>query len=272
MKNLLVHLCNSSRTKSVVETAVKLASVAQARIRGVSILDTRTFFEKAGIESAAYAGVEATRMTLTHRRQMQSREEFLSVCRSSRVHCDVVDVRGDPIELLADEAKYNDLTIVSYGRTPHRHDVGLSAHELMELAQRGAHPLLVLRRKPVELDRVLLIYDGSNASSRSIRSFLSQHAAYLGNQYRLLCVGEAASPQSGAYRAMLQYCRSRMETLEVGCLPGSPVKTAAKYAQKWEADLLVLGVARTSSWWGSPFGQLGSDILQHTELAIYAYA
>lgn len=271
MKNLLVHLCNSQRSQLVVETAVHLASIAQAKIRGVSILDTRKIFRKATIETAAYAGVEAARMELKHRRQMQYRDDFLQVCRRRNVHCEVLDVRGDPLDLLADEARYNDLTIVSCSNNSNRHDSGLSAKELMELALRGVQPLLILREKPNPLQRVLLIYDGSNSSSRAIRSFLS-HATFLGEQYRLLCVGAAADPHSSAFCEMSQYCRTRMETLEFGSLPGAPHRTVAKYAQKWETDLLVLGVERSRSWWGSPFGQLGSNLLRNTELAIYAYA
>ncbi|MCC9608695.1 universal stress protein [Blastopirellula sp. JC732] len=255
----------------MIQSAVELASNANARLRGVTIVDTRRFLEKASMESSGYAGVEATRLTLAKRRQMESRDELLRLCRSRAVRCDVRDERGDPLDLLADEAKYHDLTIASYAGKEGRHDAGLSAQDLIELAQRLVQPLLILRRRPARLDRVLLVYDGSGASSRAIRSFAA-HSSFLGRQYRLICVGEAADSQSGAYREMTEYCHSRIASLETGRLPGSPLKTVTKYAQKWEADLLVLGIARSANWWGSPYGQLASDVLQQTEFPIYAFA
>ncbi|TWT34779.1 universal stress protein [Blastopirellula retiformator] len=271
MKHLLVHLCNSSKPQWLIESAIELATLARARLRGYTIVDTRHFLEKAGMESSGYAGVEATRLALAERRQTESRETFVSQCIRREVPCDVRDQRGDPLELLADEAKYHDLTILSCGGKRNIPELGLSPQDLIELAQRVVQPLLILRHEPASLNRVLLVYDGSSAASRAIRSFLS-NAFFLGREFRLVCVGEAADPQGGAYREMTQYCQSRIAAMETGLLPGSPLKTVTRYAQKWEADLLVLGISRSANWWGKPYGQLASDVLQQTELPIYAFA
>ncbi|MFI4875539.1 MAG: universal stress protein [Blastopirellula sp. JB062] len=269
MKNLLVHLCNSSRTKIAIESAVELASLSKSKIRGVSILDTRQLTQKTALETSAYAGVEAVRLTLSRRRQQQACNEFVEACRRRNVPYEIDDVQGDPLELLVEEAKYSDLTIVSFRKHMHRHESGLSVQDLVELAQRSIQPLLVLRKPPSQLTRVLLIYDGSSSASRAIKTFMAC-ASYLGKQFRLLCVGDAANPEGDAFRAMSQYCRSRIDSLEVGCLPGSPSRTAAKYATKWEADLLVLGISRPSTWLGIPFSHFGSGILRRTNYSVFA--
>lgn len=269
MKNLLVHWCNSGRMREVLHAAIKLARSAQANLCGLSIVDARQLGLGFAVEPSGYAG--ATGETLTQRRHFAAQAAFRELCRLNGVRGDLRERRGDTLDLLVDESRYHDLTIASYAGDVRRDDAELSAHDLIELAQRITQPLLVLRRKPTSLQRALLVYDGSNASRQAIRSFVSQ-AAYLGNEYRLLCVGEAADPQMGASREMTQFCRSQLASLETGCLPGSPLKTVTKYAEKWEADLLVLGVARSANWWGGPFGQLASDVLLHSDFPIYASA
>jgi nucleotide-binding universal stress UspA family protein len=88
---------------------------------------------------------------------------------------------------------------------------------------------------------VLLAYEGSEASGRAIRNYLSTG---LGEEaeHRLLAIGTDANSARTALRDMADYCGARCRSLETGCATGRPRRVIVPYAAKWQADLLVLGL------------------------------
>jgi nucleotide-binding universal stress UspA family protein len=172
------------------------------------------------------------------------------------------------MEALPREARYHDLVITSHSAPGQVEPGELSPREIIELLLRCVQPMLVTRGTRDRLDRVLLVYDGSDSSGRAIRSFLA-HEILPEADVRLLCVGPAADPEGRTLQAMAEYCRTRRPDLETGNLCGSVRRVLLPYAEKWQADLIVMGVTRTSGLLGRLIGQSTLDVLRQSDLALY---
>jgi hypothetical protein len=88
---------------------------------------------------------------------------------------------------------------------------------------------------------VLLAYDGSAAAGRAIRTFLQldvlRHA-----DHRLLVAGADESVARQSLRDMAEYCLARRPSIETGWIRRSLSRVLRPFAERWCADLIVLGI------------------------------
>ena len=68
---------------------------------------------------------------------------------------------------------------------------------------------------------------------------------------------------------MRDYCQAQRDDLEMGCLSGSARRVLIPYAEKWEADVLVLGIPPSLGLWSRLTGATPLDILQKTKHDLY---
>jgi nucleotide-binding universal stress UspA family protein len=69
---------------------------------------------------------------------------------------------------------------------------------------------------------------------------------------------------------MVPYCRSREESLEVGVIQGQAQRVVVPYAEKWKADLILLGVNRRSRVLRRLFGETARHVLTKTSCSLFA--
>jgi len=272
LKSVLLHLDGSRRAQRVIDLGMALAYPAAARVRGLSVVDTRRLDEMVASESAVYATTEVQRLSGATQRQAAVHEVLDRMSGAVGIECDTKGLRGDPLVVLPREAKYHDLVITSHAPAKERIEPGeLSAWELVDLLMRGVVPMLVTRGAERSPGRVLLVYDGTEASGRAIRTFLSQEI-FPEADCRLLCVGGAADSQGRTLRDMAEYCRIRRPELETGSLRGPIRRVLLPYAEKWQAEMVVMGVSRRRGFFGRLIGQSALDVLKQSDLALYATA
>jgi nucleotide-binding universal stress UspA family protein len=274
LHSVLLHLSGDRRSQAVIECGVALAQRYAARVRGVTLLDTRRLASlTSGCEAAVYVSGEFGRLDRLEQQQVTLRERLTRACLSAGVDFDVRRMRGDPLEVLTRESHFHDLIVT--GAAPpddspedEASDVGLSGSELIDLLLRGAQPMMVVREKR-QLGRVLLVYDGAAASGRAVRHFLSQNLLPQA-EFRLLGVGQADARARNPFGEMADYCRSQVAAIESGALPGTLRRVLVPYACKWEADLIVLGVSRGNRLLRRVLGEAAQDVLRNTACALYA--
>lgn len=272
--SVLLHLQGSQHSQAVIETGVRLARRHAARVRGVSVTDTRQIQALTGAcESAACTVTEQHRLTRIEHGHSAARAELSHACLAANLNFDVRRLSGDPFELLPQESRFHDL-VVAY--LPDEHDkpsfaedaTAWTARELVDLSLCGVQPLLVVRRQSQPLQRVLLVYDGTPAAGRAIRSYVGQGLAPEAD-HRLLAVGESEHAAREALHNMNDYFQRRRIALETGWICGSPRKVLAPYAQKWNADLIVLGATRTNALVRRVFGETAQNALRRLPAALY---
>jgi nucleotide-binding universal stress UspA family protein len=256
LSSVLLHLDQGKRAEAVIRQGVALALANRARVRGLTLVDTRRVESALSCETAVYAVVEQRRTSNAESRQQEVRFAVSQACLQAGLDFDVRHTAGDPLRILPQEAKFHDLVITAVDRDPagESDPHGLSPRDLVTLLERGAEPLMVVHADQASVQRVLLLYDGGEASGRAIRSFLNLGILPWA-EHRLLGIGKNRPQSRVALREMADYCLPRLPGLETGCLAGRPRRVLLNYAQKWQADLIVWGVGRGSWLWRRLLGE-----------------
>ena len=261
----------------MIDVGVRLARRHAARVRGLSLTDTRYFQSlTSSCEAAACAVTEQSRIHLAEKRYSVARADLTQACLAANLNFDVRAISGDPFELLPQESRFHDLVVAHF---PEPDDAiaaaddepRMSARDFVDLALRGVQPLLVVRRRVQPLERVLLIYDGTPESGRAVRSFVSQGLTP-DAEHRLLAIGDSERASRDALHQMAEYFQRRGTTLETGWICGPSRKVLVPYAEKWNADLLVMGATRTNPLLRRLLGETAQDALRRLSSALYLAA
>lgn len=271
MNSILLHLEGGHPASRVIEVGVQLARRRAARVRGITVLDTRRIEAlTACCETAAQAVGEQSRLRRAERRQLAARARLSQACLSAGLNFYARGLIGDPVGLLKSESQFHDLVIMGYPEESDAVEVqagGLLPAELLELLDHGVQPLLVVRgKRPVE--RVLMAYDGSLATGRAIRSFLQQDL-FSNADHRLLAIGTTEAHARLLSREIADYCVRQRPGLETGCMAGTLRRVLLPYADKWQADMIVLGAQESAGVIDRLRGAIVCKVLNHTRCTLY---
>lgn len=277
LKSILLYLDSAEPDQSVIQLGVTLARDSNARVRGLTLLDTRELDSAHQSESAVYASLVSSRQTRTENTHNGARVALSQACLDAQLNFDVRRISGDPLELLPAEARFHDL-IIAASPTPSTSkkrsrdsQPSLSKRDLRELLHRGVQPLLLVPRQARPMKRVLLAYDGTEASGRAIRSYLK--LGILKNaDYRLLAIGKSEDEARAALAEMADYCGNHCLSFETGYVTGKTRRILASYATKWEADLVVLGFARGYEWLQPLRGAASLDLTKELDCSLFIRA
>src|SRR5689334_19088614 len=95
VSRLLVHFPESDQANTLIPFVVKLARHCEARLRGLTVIDTSQFEEFATTcESAAYAVFEQTRIEKGEKHRDKVRAAFTQACLAAKIDFDLYRKRG----------------------------------------------------------------------------------------------------------------------------------------------------------------------------------
>ena len=272
LKSVLLYLESPEQAARVIEFSVPMAARAEARVRGMTLVDTRGLELAQNCESAAYLTSAYARHEVTECIHEGARTELTRACLKARLNFDVRRISGNPLEVLPAEARFHDLVVAALDKTDSRlpataTNATLSLADMLGLLQRGVQPLVVLPRKARPIERVLLVYDGSEASGRAVRSYFNLGA--LPAEHRLLAIGRNEAAARASLAEMAEYCAGHCEWLETGFAVGRTRRVISNYSAKWEADMLVLGVGRGRGWVQRLVGRASLDLVESLNCALF---
>jgi nucleotide-binding universal stress UspA family protein len=272
LHSVLLHLESVDQAQPVIRVGVNLARQTEARVRGLTLLDTRRCEAAFECEGAGYAAIEQTRRSLTERVQGTVRARLSDACLEAGLNFDVRRISGDPLQVLQQEARFHDLMVTSVmAGNPGSTATDWSLDDLTSLIDRGVQPVLVVQPHQIAINRVLLVYDGTDAAGRAIRSFLSQ-GIFTAAEHRLLAIGKTEDAARHSLRDMADYCLARRPRLETGFACGTLRRVLLPYAEKWQADLIVMGVEPGKRLLRWAFGNPAVDVLKKLSCGLYATA
>lgn len=271
LNSLLLHFTSAQHGEPVIELGVGLARRSHARIRGITLIDTRRLTSLTTAEASCYAHRELDRLLQVENEQDILRAQLSQACLTAGLDFDLRRVRGNPVDVLSTESQFHDLVVTAFPSCAalQPSDHSLSPSDLVDLLFQGVEPLMVLRSPRQAIRRVLLVGDGTASAARAIRSFVKQNPV-ANAELRLLAIGRTELKARETLREMADYCSSHKLYFESGWLCGSPRRVVIPYAKKWGADLVVLGVRRTGRVFRRLWGEPAESILRSTELALYA--
>lgn len=266
----LVHLPESEQAESLIRTAVAIARRCRAHLRGLTVVDMSELHRLA-IESpsAVHLLSAAERMEGGESRREEIRSAFSQACLAAKLDFDLRRVSGDSLDLLPAESRFHDLSAFAVVRGRKRSGGEIAVADAVRLLTYNAGPTLAMRSGAGEPKRGLLVLDNSPASSRAVRSFLAQDPFEL-TTVRALAIGADADEAQTILREQIDPIRRRYPECESGFLVGRSVRLAAKYADQWQADLVVIGARRSPPVMRYLFGETAREILARTDCSIYA--
>jgi nucleotide-binding universal stress UspA family protein len=273
LKSVLLYLESVEQASPVIGFGVALAREGGARVRGVTLVDTREMEAAQDCESAVFVSLAHSRQAFADCVREGARAELSKACLAAKLNFDVRRIAGDPLEILPVEARFHDLVIASSGaidrRLPQSAGSSLSIGDMLELLQRGVQPLLLLPAETRAVKRVLLVYDGSEAAGRAIRTYFSL-GVMRDAEHRLLAIGVTEAGARASLAEMAEYCAGHCAALETGCAVGKTRRVLVPYAGKWEADLIVLGVGRGPRIVRRLLGQASLDLVRTLNCGLFA--
>src|SRR5690606_38978991 len=150
-----------SVSRAVIDVGVSIARPRKSRVRGVTLVDSRDFQSLSSIcGSAAQLLSEQTHLRETELRMRPVHTGLSEACIAAGLNFDIRQLSGDPLHLLAAEARYQDLIVIpspdgattwSSGQT-----CVFSHIDIVGLLDRSVQPMLVLRKEARSFRRVLL--------------------------------------------------------------------------------------------------------------------
>jgi nucleotide-binding universal stress UspA family protein len=214
--------------------------------------------------------MEQSRQTCAETQNGAVRFHLSRACLEAGLDFDVRRTAGNPLKVLPHEARFHDLTVTSVTPKSSRKpiDTDFSLRDLASLLQSGVQPMLVAHPDQRPITRILMAYDGSDAAGRAIRSFLGLDI-FTEAEHRLLAIGDTGHSARSALREVADYCFAKRRSLETGYVCGKPRRVLHPYAKKWQADLIVLGIARVNRLSGWFVGNPGLNLFSKLKCSIY---
>lgn len=274
LNSVLLHFSSAQQQGPVIDLGVEFARRSVARVRGLTLIDTRKLAALSGTcESAAYTHGEYQRLGRMEAEHEVVRSQLSQACLAAGVDFEVRRVRGNPLEVLPVEAQFHDLVVTALPPpgASEAESAALSPRELVDLLLKGVEPLLVVRSIGEPLSRVLLVNDGTPAAAKAARQFLNQTLLPQA-ELRLLGIGETETQAKALLRDLVDYCRTKRQHFESGWICGTARRVLPSYAEKWGARLVVLGVQRGNGMVRRLFGETAEKLLLNTDIAVYAAA
>lgn len=240
LNSILLHLPNEHAATPAISWGVEIARQTEARLRGLTLLDTREAETVFPTESGVFAEIGLSQHVCADQ-QSAVRTRLSAACLDANLDFDIRTMRGNPLSVLPEQARYHDLVMTSrpVNLGSERNGNELSSNDIRQLLDRGVQPLMVAGSGE-QVRRVLLAYDGSEPSGRSIRSFLAM-GILADREYRLLAVGKTETAARTSLQEMGDYCQTLQRSMETGWACGSLHRLLPVYAEKWQPDLIVLG-------------------------------
>lgn len=283
IKRILVALDAGPDTPIATEYAAEIARRFDAEVAGLVVVDTKHIAAEVGgggaIGGMYYA--EQVRESLRDKSRATARElldtfekrlDRNAIRNGERVE------EGVPFRRIVEDMNYHDLLVV--GRDPRFFLVRPEKRTgtLDEIVKRGLCPVLVVGDVYRPVRRVLIAYDGSAASARTMQRFVQLQPFSTDVKVELLhvCPREAKRVRRESelmLRLAAGFVRAHgfEHVSEISLVASDPERAIPAYAEESEADLLVVGAHSTSAVQRLAFGSTTHAVLRKGATPVFLY-
>ncbi len=271
IKRILVGLGGTSFTPSAIQRGIELAKHHDARLTGVTILDTRRL---ASVGATSIGGMHAAvelrehRLAVSHQRVEKAAEEFETACEEAGVDYLIDNEKGDAFEQMIALSRFHDLMIFGL-RSVFDYGFGLEPPDILgQLIDCGVRPILAEAQQYRPIRNVLLSYSGSAESAKMIKRFM-QMQLWPDVSFRLLtCECDETDSRRRLVDAA-DYLRSYgYEPELVHC--NQPAREAIlNEAAKSDIDLIAIGSSARNYLMRKIFGRNMFHVVQHADRPLF---
>lgn len=283
IKRILVALDPDADTPVATRYAAAMAQRFDAEVSGLAVIDTQKIATAVGPGGAVgamyYANLSKERMTEEARETARTLlGDFDALLEESRVrHGERVE-EGVPVEQVVDDMKYHDLLVI--GSTSHFYYTRpeQETNTLAKIVKRSIAPTLVVGERYEAIRRVLVGYDGSDASARTLQRFaqLQPFGTSLAVELVHVRAGDSERERS-ASELLLRLGGAFLKAhgfehvTETSRDGGKPAARLLDHARHIEADLVVAGAHSVSAMRRIAFGSTTHRLLEECPVPFFLY-
>lgn len=282
IKRILTALDPDPDTPVAIRYAVEIATRYDAEVTGLALVDTRHIALEVGgggIGSMYYA--ESLRERQTGKARNTAREltdAFEETLKKANIrHGEWVE-DGVPFKRIMEESRYHDLLILGHASHFAYSDPKHLTHTLPKVVKRGVAPTFVVGKQYRPIKRVVLAFDGSDPSARTMQRF-AQFQPF-GHEISLEVVNIRSSESdrgrrdselllrlAGAFLRAHGYDHVQETSLEWG----NPAERLLGHARQIEADLIVAGAHSVSAVRRIAFGSTTHALLEKCDIPVFLF-
>ena len=275
IKRILVALDVDSDTATATQFANEIAQRYGAEVTGLAVIDQESITADSrggGIGSMYYAEkLRESTTQETHDKALEIIGEFEGVMEASDVPHSAGVKEGVPFQRIVEDMKYHDLLVV--GREPHFFygDPKQSTDTLVRVVKETIAPTFVVGEWYREVQRVLISYDGSDASARTMQRFVQLQPFGTDVRVEILNVYDRDRDESELLLGLAQaYLRAHgFDAEPVSISGGKPNERIVEHAQKTEADVLVVGAHSVGMIRRLAFGSTTKALLENCPVPLF---
>lgn len=277
IKRILVALDPDSDTPVATRYAADIARRHEAHVVGLAVVDTgqiEAAGRGGGIGSMYYA--EKLKENLTEETRQKARElidRFQASMRETGVPFTDVVEEGVPFRRIVEDMKYHDLLVV--GREPHFFygHPDEKTNTLAKVVKETSAPTLVFGESYRPIERVMVAYDGSTASARTVQFFA--HLKPFGTDVKIEVVNVHSGNEDES-RLIVQLMASYLEMHGFGVRKTSirgddTAEQILDYAEQSGSDIVVAGAHAVSKIKRLAFGSTTSRLLTDCPKPLFLY-
>jgi len=271
-KRILVGLAGTSYSNVAIRQAVDLAQHHGAELTGVTVVDVRQLSSVGATPIGAQeSGIKLRehRLQVTAERVEKVIAAFGEACTAGNVRYRIHREEGDSFDSMLSYSRYNDLTVFGLRSLfEYYFDKEESLELLGRLVGGGVRPILAVSRQFRPIRRVLVAYNGSRGSAKTLRQFI-QLRLWPAMQLRIVAFGHVEEDPKALLDNAANYCRAHGFEPEVEHLPESPKRRLLSHAAEWKADLIVMGNSRRTFLLRNLFSATMLHVMQNAELPLF---
>lgn len=283
IKRILVALDPDEDTPIATRYAAEIARRFDAEVAGLAVVDTGTIARQVGPGGAVGATyyVEKTRKQIVDKAREAGEElvsNFGSALSAEGVRHGKRLEEGVPADHVIEDMKYNDLLVI--GRTPHffYHQPDRESDTLSQVVKRGVSPTLVVGQERRKVENVLVTYDGSDPSARTLQRFAQLQpfgrdvSVHLVNVHTGDSKGSARlSGQLLGHAAAFLKAHGFDSVTEASMVGSDPASAILDEATRAKADLIVAGAHSVSAVRRMAFGSTTHTLLSTCTIPLFLF-
>ena len=279
MRAILAPIDGSPSSNSALSVSTSIAALSHAKLHGLFVEDERRYYKfeftnallaELGIQpyydSPRPAGEILEEVDKIQSEANNLTEDFQTACQKANIQGEFVSEYGAPADAIEAAAKRVDLVCLGNSGG---HSGILGAHAgdtVTALLHRVSVPILVVPDNPVGEARIVLAYDDSQASQRTLR-FIASFAELTTMDIDVLTVGDDSSAVETMQKPALDY----LSNYEVDVRPvrksGKVIDEILNYSVERDASIIAIGGPGSHPVREKIFGSITEGVINDSQAA-----
>jgi len=273
IKSILIATDGSASSIVATKYGCCLAKLFQAEVCGVNVVDVRALEGPLMSDISGSMGFEPFQSYLPKFEQiLQERadgilEDFKGLCAEQGITAEVKRLSGIVPNVIAEEAKRVDLVVVAQRGEHAQWSAGLLGSTTETVIRKSPRPVLIAPREYRDIKKVLIAYDGSNESTRGLKTACETFVDLSCELHVVFVTDEDAHADTLAAEVR-DYVGHHGIEVALTRLTGDAPKIILQHAEQHGFDLIVMGAFGHSRLHDLILGGTAAYMIRETTIPI----